>query len=144
MMVVHAGEPAKARIAVGVALVDIPDRVRLGDAAAFLNHLLGGRAQPLDPAVRQELLQQDVAVLEVVLALPLRQHARLDGQDFLRRHRTLPFLGAPRPTGASDISAVYQILVRGQRRCQTLSPPVIPEAEPKARLSGTSRSKAPP
>ena len=91
MMIVHARKPPQARVLAGVALVDVPDVVRLGDAAALVHHLVGGAAQPLDPAVGQEFLEQDVAVLEIELALLLRQHARLDGKDVLRRHGALPW-----------------------------------------------------
>ncbi len=95
VMVVHAGEPAQAGALAGVALVEVPDRVGPGDAAAPLHHRLGGGAQPLDPAVGQEFLQQQVAVLEIELALLLRQHARLDGKDLLGRHRRSPVAAAP-------------------------------------------------
>src|SRR5262245_41628444 len=87
MMVVHAGQPAQARALSAVALVEVPDRIGPGDAAALLHHLLGGGAQALDPAVGKEFLQQQIAVLEIELALLLRQRARRDGKDLLRRHR---------------------------------------------------------
>ena len=86
MMIVHAGEPAQARVRGRVALVEVPGLVRFGDLAAAVDHLVGDGAQLLDPAVGQELLQQDVAVLEIELALLLGQDLRLDRQHLLGRH----------------------------------------------------------
>ena len=71
VVVVHAGQPAQARLLGGVALVEVPHRVRFGDAAAAIDYLVGGSAQALDPAVGQEPLEQQIAILEVELALLL-------------------------------------------------------------------------
>src|SRR4030095_3032910 len=50
----------------------------------------------LDSGVGQELLEQQIDVLEVELALLLRQHLRLERKNFLRRHVALPDLAAAR------------------------------------------------
>jgi hypothetical protein len=93
MVVVHAGEAAQAGVLVRVTLVDVPDRVRLGDLAALVHHLVGGRAQALDPRVGQQLLEQDVAVLEIRLALLLREDLRLDRENLFGRHGFSPQRG---------------------------------------------------
>ena len=86
--VVHAVVPAgERRRAFGDDVV----RGQAREVGGGDGHRDGARGpQPLDPAIRQEFLEQDVAVLEVEFALFLRQHLRLDGQDFFGRHGTLP------------------------------------------------------
>ena len=86
----------------------------LATIAAAVCHLVGDRAQALDPAVGQEFLQQNVTVLEIELALLLRENARLGGKHLLGGHglpRGSIWLAlAERAAGpAADISQIDQI-----------------------------------
>src|SRR5262249_12731642 len=83
-------------------------------------HGVGGCTEPFDPGIGQEFLEEDVAVLEVELALLLRQNLGLDGQNLLGCHvpllfrRLLLVISEPKPGPAG--SAAYQPLPASFRR----------------------------
>ena len=85
-MVVGAGQAAEPRVLRAVAVLQIPHGIGDGDRAALFHHLLGGRAQPREPVLGDGLLDQQVAGLEIGLALGLAQHLGRDGADFVWRH----------------------------------------------------------
>ena len=86
--IAHPTQPGRARAVIGLEVEGV---VGAGDLAAALDQLLGGVAELPDPLVADDPFEEEVALLEVELALRLRQHPRRDGKDLFWRHGGLAF-----------------------------------------------------
>ena len=86
MVVVHAGQAPQPRGLFGMPFVQVPYRVGFFYLSAAIHHLISGGPQTLDPLIRKQLLQQNVPVLEVELALLLGKDFRLDRKNLLWGH----------------------------------------------------------
>src|SRR5688500_17111366 len=91
MLVDRRGHAAPARRVGPVAGLEVPHRVGLGDLAAALDQLVGGGTQSFDPVLGNRSFEKKIPLGEVMLALLLRQHARLEGKNLLGCHRTASF-----------------------------------------------------
>ena len=86
MAIVRAGEPPEPRRLGTVPVLEVPYRVRSRYLPTVVDHLVGDRAEPLEPFVGDDLFEQQIAVLEIGFPLLFRENLGPDRQDLVRGH----------------------------------------------------------
>ena len=86
---VRVGDPAQPRRLGAVAVFQVEHGVRIGEGAASLGEFSRRPLESLEPSVRDDAFGENVAPLEVRLALRLGKHASRITQNLLRGHRVI-------------------------------------------------------
>src|SRR5687767_6850849 len=100
--------------------LEVPHRVGFRYLAAALDELVGRGAQLLQPVVADDALEEDVALVEVELALRLGQHARRSVEDLLGCHCGLLYLIESITLGSHVTSLGKVMTIKSATTCRQM------------------------